>query len=52
MSDIEDGKFSRIWLISASGGEALPLYSEKLDVACVCVGAGQLGHLFFSHSRR
>ena len=25
-------KFTRIWLISTSGGEALPLYSEKLDV--------------------
>ena len=31
-ADNEDGKASRIWLISASGGEALPLYSEKLDV--------------------
>jgi dipeptidyl aminopeptidase/acylaminoacyl peptidase len=30
--DAESGKSSRIWLISASGGEALPLYSEKLDV--------------------
>ena len=28
----EAPKSSRIWLISASGGEALPLYSEKLDV--------------------
>ncbi len=28
----EDGKSTRIWLISASGGEALPLYNEKLDV--------------------
>ena len=31
----EDGddstRFSRIWIISPSGGEALPLYSEKLD---------------------
>jgi dipeptidyl aminopeptidase/acylaminoacyl peptidase len=31
-ADAESTKFSRIWLISASGGEALPLYSEKLDV--------------------
>jgi dipeptidyl aminopeptidase/acylaminoacyl peptidase len=30
-SDGEGTKFSRIWLIAASGGEALPLYSEKLD---------------------
>ena len=30
--DTEATKASRIWLISASGGEALPLYSEKLDV--------------------
>jgi dipeptidyl aminopeptidase/acylaminoacyl peptidase len=30
--DAESGKSSRIWLISASGGEALPLYSEKLDM--------------------
>ena len=30
--DAEATKASRIWLISASGGEALPLYSEKLDV--------------------
>ena len=29
--DAENAKSSRIWLISASGGEALPLYSEKLD---------------------
>ena len=31
-ADTENTKCSRIWLISASGGEALPLYSEKLDV--------------------
>ena len=31
-SDSDSSKSSRIWLISASGGEALPLYSEKLDV--------------------
>ena len=31
-TDAENSKCSRIWLISASGGEALPLYSEKLDV--------------------
>ncbi len=31
-ADAENTKCSRIWLISASGGEALPLYSEKLDV--------------------
>ena len=30
--DSETEKSTRIWLISASGGEALPLYSEKLDV--------------------
>ena len=30
--DAEATKASRIWLISASGGEALPLYNEKLDV--------------------
>lgn len=30
--DSENSKSSRIWIISASGGEALPLYSEKLDV--------------------
>lgn len=35
-SDPESGtdatKPKRVWLISAAGGEALPLYSEKLDV--------------------
>ena len=31
-ADGESTEFSRVWLISASGGEALPLYSEKLDV--------------------
>jgi dipeptidyl aminopeptidase/acylaminoacyl peptidase len=31
-SDVDNTKFSRIWLISPSSGEALPLYSEKLDV--------------------
>ncbi len=31
-ADAESAECSRIWLISASGGEALPLYSEKLDV--------------------
>jgi dipeptidyl aminopeptidase/acylaminoacyl peptidase len=31
-ADAENTKCSRIWLISPSGGEALPLYSEKLDV--------------------
>ena len=31
-SDPDPGKNSRIWLISANGGEALPLYGEKLDV--------------------
>ena len=30
-ADTDTTKYSRIWLISASGGEALPLYSEKLD---------------------
>ena len=30
--EAETTKSSRIWLISAAGGEALPLYSEKLDV--------------------
>lgn len=29
--DADSTKSTRIWLISASGGEALPLYSEKLD---------------------
>lgn len=28
----DDDKPSRVWLIRATGGEALPLYSEKLDV--------------------
>jgi dipeptidyl aminopeptidase/acylaminoacyl peptidase len=28
----EDDKASRIWIISAAGGEALPLYTQKLDV--------------------
>jgi dipeptidyl aminopeptidase/acylaminoacyl peptidase len=28
----EDGKASRIWIISAAGGEALPLYTQELDV--------------------
>ncbi|HEY2858437.1 MAG TPA: prolyl oligopeptidase family serine peptidase [Terracidiphilus sp.] len=28
----DDDKASRIWLIPANGGEALPLYSQKLDV--------------------
>ncbi|HEY6487545.1 MAG TPA: prolyl oligopeptidase family serine peptidase [Terracidiphilus sp.] len=27
----DSGKLKRIWIIAASGGEALPLYSEKLD---------------------
>src|SRR5580704_1661148 len=31
-ADGENAKSSRIWLIPVSGGEALPLYSEKLDV--------------------
>ena len=31
-ADSENGKSSRIWLIPSTGGEALPLYSEKLDV--------------------
>jgi dipeptidyl aminopeptidase/acylaminoacyl peptidase len=30
-TDSDGTKPTRIWLISASGGEALPLYSEKLD---------------------
>ncbi|MGB6782083.1 MAG: prolyl oligopeptidase family serine peptidase [Terracidiphilus sp.] len=28
----DDAKASRIWIISVHGGEALPLYTEKLDV--------------------
>jgi dipeptidyl aminopeptidase/acylaminoacyl peptidase len=28
----DDAKSSRIWIISVHGGEALPLYAEKLDV--------------------
>jgi len=28
----DNAKASRIWIISADGGEALPLYSQKLDV--------------------
>ena len=28
----DDAKASRLWLIPPSGGEALPLYTEKLDV--------------------
>jgi dipeptidyl aminopeptidase/acylaminoacyl peptidase len=28
----DDDKASRIWIISAAGGEALPLYAQKLDV--------------------
>src|SRR5215472_6684533 len=31
-AETESTKSTRIWLIPASGGEALPLYSEKLDV--------------------
>ncbi len=31
-ADAEGNKCSRIWILSAAGGEALPLYSEKLDV--------------------
>jgi dipeptidyl aminopeptidase/acylaminoacyl peptidase len=31
-AETENAKFSRIWVISASGGEALPLYSQNLDV--------------------
>ena len=27
----DDAKASRVWVISVSGGEALPLYAEKLD---------------------
>ncbi len=30
--DGDSGKSSRLWLIAATGGEALPLYGEKLDV--------------------
>ena len=30
--DPDTARNSRIWVISANGGEALPLYSEKLDV--------------------
>ena len=30
--DGENSKCSRVWLISSSGGEALPLYNEKLEV--------------------
>jgi dipeptidyl aminopeptidase/acylaminoacyl peptidase len=30
-SSSESAKAERIWIISATGGEALPLYSEKLD---------------------
>lgn len=30
--DTDNSHFSRIWLISKGGGEAVPLYSEKLDV--------------------
>ncbi len=29
--DTDSTKFSRVWIISPAGGEALPLYSEKLD---------------------
>src|ERR1039457_3801164 len=29
--DSDSGKSSRLWLIPATGGEALPLYGEKLD---------------------
>jgi dipeptidyl aminopeptidase/acylaminoacyl peptidase len=28
----DDNKASRIWIIAANGGEALPLYAQKLDV--------------------
>ena len=31
-ADGENTKCSRIWIISSSSGEALPLYNEKLDV--------------------
>ncbi len=31
-SDADSSKATRVWLIPAAGGEALPLYSEKLDV--------------------
>ena len=31
-ADADSAKCSRIWIISATGGEALPLYSEKLEV--------------------
>ena len=31
-SGSESAKATRIWLISATGGEALPLYTERLDV--------------------
>jgi dipeptidyl aminopeptidase/acylaminoacyl peptidase len=30
-TDADDAKADRLWLISPSGGEALPLYREKLD---------------------
>src|SRR4051812_11252758 len=32
LGDADTDKPNRVWLISASGGEALPLYKEKLDV--------------------
>jgi dipeptidyl aminopeptidase/acylaminoacyl peptidase len=31
-ADGEGNKTSRVWIISAAGGEALPLYDEKLEV--------------------
>jgi dipeptidyl aminopeptidase/acylaminoacyl peptidase len=31
-NDSDTARTTRVWLISASGGEALPLYAEKLDV--------------------
>lgn len=31
-SDSDTAKVSRLWLISSKGGEALPLFNEKLDV--------------------
>jgi dipeptidyl aminopeptidase/acylaminoacyl peptidase len=31
-ADLEDDKTTRLWLIPISGGEAQPLYREKLDV--------------------
>ncbi len=43
----DDAKASRVWVIAVSGGEALPLYTEKLDVHAYAWSADG-GAIFYS----